>query len=230
VPNRENKAGLFVRWLWLVYLPLGVLALAILLIVAKILSGGVIWPVGLLAIYCIVPARLLIETKRKGLQLPKPPGAKPRGTSDAGPSDASRTAARRMRRPASRGGQSFRGLEGDPSPGGEGTESGSSAAKRPQTRPIPAAARPRTEARRATARVAPKTSPKIMRRRALAGVIGIGRVTSSFGLVMVGVGGFLMILSVTLPTFRLVDAALRGVGRLITRRRPAPPPRARRSG
>lgn len=56
-------------------------------------------------------------------------------------------------------------------------------------------------------------------------IVGIGRVTSSFGLIMVGVGGFLMILSVTLPTFRLVDALLRGIGRLLSRRPAQPRPK-----
>jgi hypothetical protein len=178
----------------LVYIPLGTFVISLALVAGKILTGGSLWLVGLLGLYCVVPARLLLETQRKGLELPKPPGAK------RGPKPPAR-APRAV--PASEAKK--------PSPARERVE------------------RPR--------RPVPRKSPQVIRRRALASligigvlllvggilvIVGIGRVTSSFGLVMVGVGGFLMILSVTLPTFRLVDALLRGIGRLLSRR-PAKP-------
>jgi hypothetical protein len=178
----------------LVYVPLATFVISLALVAGKIITGGALWLVGLLGLYCVVPARLLLETQRKGLELPKPPGAK------------------RGHKPVRRPPRAVPATEAkEPSPVRQRIE------------------RPR--------RPAPRKSPQVIRRRALASIIGIGvlllvggilvivgigRVTSSFGLVMVGVGGFLMILSVTLPTFRLVDALLRGIGRLLARR-PAKP-------
>jgi hypothetical protein len=49
-------------------------------------------------------------------------------------------------------------------------------------------------------------------------VFGMGRLDSSLGLLLAAIGGFLMILSVTVPTFRLFDIVLRAVGRLIGRK------------
>jgi hypothetical protein len=195
VPTREPNPGLFRRWLVLVYVPLATFVISLALVAGKIITGGALWLVGLLGLYCVVPARLLLETQRKGLELPKPPGAK------------------RGHKPVRRPPRAVPASEAkEPSPVRERIE-------RPRRPP------------------APRKSPQVIRRRALASIIGIGvlllvggilvivgigRVTSSFGLVMVGVGGFLMILSVTLPTFRLVDALLRGIGRLLSRR-PAKP-------
>lgn len=48
-------------------------------------------------------------------------------------------------------------------------------------------------------------------------VLGMGRLTTSRGLAMVYVGGCLIILSVTAPTFRLVDIVLRKASRLVRR-------------
>lgn len=238
MPNREPNPGLFKRWLVLVYLPLGTFVICLALVVGKILTGGAVWVVGLLGLYCVVPARLLLETQRKGLELPKPPGAQRgqkaptpgsnRGQKAPAPGDE------RGQRPPTR--EAERGQR-PPTPV---DNRGQKPAPRPK-RAVPAEGakdsspvRERIERPRRPA--APRKSPQVIRRRALASIIGIGvlllvggilvivgigRVTSSFGLVMVGLGGFLMILSVTLPTFRLVDALLRGIGRLLSRR-PAP--------
>lgn len=185
MPRQQDKRALFLRWLWLVYLPLGLLALALPLMFLEVLTGGVVWLVGLLAAYCVIPMRLLMETRRKGLELPRPPGR-------------------------------------------------SGAAAAPVRRP-PAAARPRGPV--STGRPSqPPVPPQIRRRRAVAGVLGIGvmlgvggllfilgmgRASSgSLGLALIGIGGFLMLLSVTLPTFKIVDMAVRAIGRVLGKKQP----------
>lgn len=191
--NQDYSSGLFFRWLWLVYLPLGALGLLIMLLAFGELSGRWLWLIILLAVYCVIPARLLVETKRKGLEFPKPPAR----------SGRSAPAARR-RQPAAK--------------------------PRPQT---------------ANAQAAPKrVSATYRRRRAVVtilglgalvtvggilAIIGIGRATSSSGIVLVGLGSFLMILSVTLPAFKFVDAVIRAVGRLL-RKPPTPGSGSHRSG
>lgn len=191
--NQDYSSGLFLRWLWLVYLPLGALGLLIILLAFGELSGRWLWLVAVLAVYCVIPARLLVETKRKGLEFPKPPA---------------------------RSGRS------------------APAARRPQP-----AAKPRPQT--ADARAAPKrVSATYRRRRAVVtilglgalitvggvlAIIGIGRATSSGGIILVGLGSFLMILSVTLPAFKFVDAVIRAVGRML-RKPPAPGPGSHRSG
>ncbi|MGH2773011.1 MAG: hypothetical protein ACRDIU_07750 [Actinomycetota bacterium] len=57
-------------------------------------------------------------------------------------------------------------------------------------------------------------------------VLGVERLSTTGGLAMVLIGGFLMILSVTVPTFRMVDSILRFGGRLVGRAsgRVRPPP------
>lgn len=198
--NQDYSSSLFFRWLWLVYLPLGALGLLIILLAFGELSGRWLWLTVLLAVYCVIPARLLLETKRKGLEFPKPPAR----------SGRSAPAARR------------------PQP----------AARRPQP-----AAKPRPQS--ADAQVAPKRVSATHRRRravvtilglgalvtvgGILAIIGIGRATSSGGIILVGLGSFLMILSVTLPAFKFVDAAIRAVGRLL-RKPPAPGSRSHRSG
>lgn len=183
MPARRNQQELFIRWLWLVYLPLGLLIVGLPLVFLQVLAGWPVWVVGFLSVYCVIPVRLLLETRRKGLELPRPPGKGPA-------------------RPAA-------------------------AARKPK-----AAARP---AERSTARVErPPVPARIRRRRALAGVLGIGvlsliggllfiigmgRASSGqLGLILIGVGGFLMLLSVTLPTFKMVDITLRAVGRLLSKK------------
>ena len=291
MPKHEPKPGLFKRWLLLVYLPLGTFIVALALVLGNILSGFTVWLVVVLGIYCIVPARLILETRRKGLELPKPPGAKGSARPAPGnrlqrpsPRGESRTATR-PRRPSDndparrRGGDEFdepvtrrresdefdepvtRRRESDefdeepparrriapvdenePAPrrraaglDGDEIDEVSTPTRAPKKRALGASAGGKVATQRIerSRPARPKKSPQVVRRRALASVVGIGvlllvggilvivgigRVTSSFGLVMVGVGGFLMILSVTLPTFRLVDAALRGIGRLLSRR------------
>jgi hypothetical protein len=191
VPARQNKQALFLRWLWLVYLPLGLLVLGLPLVFFEIVTGFGVWVVGILSVYCVVPMRLLLETKRKGLELPKPPGAT-------------------KRRP--------------PSPAREKEV----AAHAPAV-PVETARVPR-----------PPVSGKIKRRRAVAGVLGIGVMlglggllfilgmgkasSGQLGLLLIGVGGFLMLLSVTLPTFKIVDIMVRAIGRLVSKKGP---PRSR---
>jgi hypothetical protein len=188
VPARQNAKALFIRWLWLVYVPLGLLLLGLPLVFFQVLTGAGVWVVGILSVYCVVPMRLLLETRRKGLELPKPPGAKPRT------------------RPA-----------------------------RP-VRDMPLAAEAPAEPV-STARVTrPPVSGKIKRRRAVAGVLGIGVLlgiggllfilgmgkasSGQLGLLLIGFGGFLMLLSVTLPTFKIVDIMVRAIGRMVAKKGP----------
>lgn len=184
MPARRNQQELFIRWLWLVYLPLALLIIGLPLVFMQVFTGWPVWVVGFLSVYCVIPVRLLLETRRKGLELPRPPGKGPA-------------------RPAA-------------------------TARKPQ-----AADRPAEE--RSTARMErPPVPARIRRRRALAGVLGIGvlsliggllfivgmgRASSGqLGLILIGVGGFLMLLSVTLPTFKMVDITLRAVGRLLSKK------------
>jgi hypothetical protein len=188
VPARQNAKALFIRWLWLVYLPLGLLVLGLPLVFFQVVTGAGVWVVGLLSVYCVVPMRLLLETRRKGLELPKPPGAKPR-TRPAGPPRQRAAAAEAPGEPVS------------------------------------------------TARVArPPMPAKIRRRRAIAGVLGIGVLlgiggllfilgmgkasSGQLGLLLIGFGGFLMLLSVTLPTFKIVDIMVRAIGRMVAKKGP----------
>lgn len=177
-------------------MPLGALGLFIILLAFGEISGRWLWLTALLAVYCVIPARLLVETKRKGLEFPKPPA---------------------------RSGRS------------------APAARRPQ--PPQPAAKPRPQS--ADAQVAPKRVSATHRRRravvtilglgalvtvgGILAIIGIGRATSSSGIILVGLGSFLMILSVTLPAFKFVDAVIRAVGRLL-RKPSAPGSRSHRPG
>lgn len=184
MPARRSKQALFIRWLWLVYLPLGLLAVTLPLAFLGVLSGGPVWLVGLLAVYCVIPARLLLETRRKGLELPMPPRSGRRRSSQPPPGRQSEPASAPMRDQPS------------------------------------------------STRVArSEVSPRIRRRRALAGMValvvvavlgvilflvGMGQAGSGrLGLALMGVGIFLMLLSVTVPTFKIVDMTIRGIGRLI---------------
>ena len=187
MPAHQNKRAIFLRWLWLVYLPLGILAVALPLMFFEVLTGSILWAVGLLAAYCVVPMRLLLETKRKGLELPRPPG--------------------------SRAGRAAAATRGAAKPALRREDAASAPAARP---PVP---------------------PKIKRRRAVVGVLGIGVLSAiggvlfivgmgrassgTLGLVLIGIGGFLMLLSVTLPTFKVVDIVLRAIGRLLWRKGPS---------
>jgi hypothetical protein len=167
------------------------LVLGLPLVFFEIVTGFGVWVVGILSVYCVVPMRLLLETKRKGLELPKPPGAT-------------------KKRP--------------PFPAREKEV----AAHAPAV-PVETARVPR-----------PPVSGKIKRRRAVAGVLGIGVMlglggllfilgmgkasSGQLGLLLIGVGGFLMLLSVTLPTFKIVDIMVRAIGRLVSKKGP---PRSR---
>ena len=215
MPNTQNKRALFIRWLWLVYLPLGLLVVALPLMFFGVLTGGMVWLVGLLAAYCVVPMRLLLETRRKGLGLPRPPGA-------SGP-----------RRPGP-------ARSVDPADGPPGVHHPGSGP--PGVQPARSAGFPADEV--STARLdRPPVPARIKRRRAVAGVMGVGvmsllggllfilgmgRASSgTFGLLLIGIGGFLMLLSVTLPTFKIVDLVVRAVGRVVSRKprtsaKPAP--------
>jgi len=218
VPNTQNKRALFIRWLWLVYLPLGLLVVALPLMFFGVLTGGMVWLVGLLAAYCVVPMRLLLETRRKGLGLPRPPGASS------------------PRRPVPPPGPA-RSVDPDGPPGVHHPGDGP-----PGVQPARSGTFPADEV--STARLdRPPVPARIKRRRAVAGVMGVGvmsllggllfilgmgRASSgTFGLLLIGIGGFLMLLSVTLPTFKIVDLVVRAVGRLVSKKprasaKPAP--------
>lgn len=194
MPARQNTKALFIRWLWLVYLPLGLLLLGLPLVFFQVITGVGVWMVGILSVYCVIPMRLLLETRRKGLELPKPPGAK------------SKTRPARPARPV-------------------------------RDRPLAAEAPAEPVS---TARVTrPPVSGKIKRRRAVAGVLGIGVLlgiggllfilgmgkasSGQLGLLLIGFGGFLMLLSVTLPTFKIVDIMVRAIGRMVVKKGPPNP-------
>lgn len=225
----------------MVYLPLGAFALGAVLVVLRVITGGAIVPVGLLGVYAVVPARVLMETKRKGLALPRPPGAKPKGEARTA---SGRTKGARRPFPSPEGNEPK--VNAGPTDRLDRQLESEDEQETPhdevRQRSLPAARKPGGNARSSRVDSSARPSAQIIRRRALAGVVGIGalllvggilvivgigRVTSSLGLVMVGIGGFLMILSVTLPTFRLVDAVLRGIGRLVSRGKPAPSRRPR---
>lgn len=174
------------RWLWLVYVPLGFFALGLPLVLLNLLNGVASWVVVLLAIYCVVPARLVLEARMKGVGLPKPPG------------EVKSKLANKSSVPA----RAARGA-GD---------------------------RPGAAAARHTAATRGRHSGKIMRRRMLAGMIGLGllmsigallvilgidAMRSSVGIFMLGLGAFMIVVSVTIPAFRLIDATLRAVGRML---------------
>lgn len=169
-------------------MPLGLLMLGLPLVFFQVLTGAGVWVVGILSVYCVIPMRLLLETRRQGLELPKPPGAKTRT---------------RPARPVR---------------------------ERPLAAELPA--KPVS-----TARVTrPPVSGKIKRRRAVAGVLGIGVLlgiggllfilgmgkasSGQLGLLLIGFGGFLMLLSVTLPTFKIVDIMVRAIGRMVVKKGP----------
>ncbi|MDQ4149764.1 MAG: hypothetical protein M3164_07250 [Actinomycetota bacterium] len=159
----------------MVYLPLGLLAVGIVLLILGALSGPAVWLTILLAIYGVIPVRIILEGRRRGMPVPTPRGG--------------------IVLPA------------------------------PPEEP-PGAAPPRS------ARAGQPANVLSGRQRALFGltaigilllvggillVFGMARLTSSLGLALVGIGGFLMILSVTVPAFRLFDLLLRAVGRLLGR-------------
>ena len=171
-----GSSPLFVRWLLLVYLPLGLLAIGVVLLLLGALSGPAVWLTILLAIYGVIPVRIILEGRRRGRPAPTPRGAV---ALPAPPAEA-RVVAR----------------EGRP----------------PSRQPANALSR---------------------RQRLLFGlsviagllfvggvllVFGMARLTSSVGLALVAIGGFLMILSVTVPAFRLFDLVVRAVARVVGRR------------
>jgi len=139
-----RKAGtqdLFGRWLIVVYLPIILLAVMLGLLASGALPSWGIWLVVLLAAYDILPMRLLLERKRKGLGIPLP-------------------------------------------------------------RKI-------------------MTGAAVLSALLIIGIIlfvvGMGKVNSSQGLVMVFAGGVLIILAFTVPTFRFIDILLRFGGRILGR-------------
>ncbi len=143
--RRPDGSTLFVRWFWLVYLPLGLLAAGVLLVVFKVLPSDMKWPLLILGAYGLVAGRLLLERKRKGLSVPPP--------------------------------------------------------------------------RSIVIGILSVTGLLVL--GAILFALGMGRLTTTEGLVMAAIGGFLMIFSVTVPTFKMVDAALKWSGKLISKRRPA---------
>lgn len=192
--NQDHSSGLFFRWLWLVYLPLAALGFSLLFLAFGVLSGRWLWLTALLAVYCVIPARLLLETKRKGLAFPKPP-------------------ARSRRAPPSR----------RPRPAARPAPQTASAPAQSASRPVSATYR------RRRAFVAVLGLGVLVTVGGILAVIGIGRATSSSGIILVGLGSFLMILSVTLPAFKFVDAVIKAIGRLLTKPS-APRPGSHRTG
>lgn len=166
------RLTLFGRWVLLVYIPLGLLAVGCLLLILGTVSGKGIWLLLLLAAYCVLPVRLLVERRRRELSFPTP--------RDAG------------------GSRPFRPVAAAPQPPPE-TNVGRL-----------------TVSQRAMAGIVAIAALLLLGGILL--VFGMGRLDSSLGLLLAAIGGFLMILSVTVPTFRLFDLLLRAAARLIGRR------------
>ena len=146
--------------------------------------------VGILSVYCVIPMRLLLETRRKGLELPKPPGAAKMRKTPAGARPARQQAAQ-------------------PGPGGAGVDAPGSPARRSRERS------------RGAGRL-----PGVLGIGVLLGIggllfiLGMGKASSGqLGLLLIGFGGFLMLLSVTLPTFKIVDIMVRAIGRMVIQKR-----------
>jgi len=139
--KRRVSSSLFVRWFWLVYLPLGLLPSAIILRLFGVLPNGTTWIIIILGIWGLLAVRLLMERRRAGLGVPPP-----KSTVIGIGSIAAMT--------------------------GVG---------------------------------------------ALLLILGMGRLTTGQGLAMTAIGGFLMLVSVTVPTFRLMDSIIRGATRLLGR-------------
>ncbi len=174
------RLTLFGRWVLLVYIPLGLLAMGCLLLILGAVSGKGIWLLLLLAAYCVLPIRLLVERRRRELSFPTPRdtgGSRPFRPVDAPPN-----------RPVAAG----------PIPAREANVGGLTGSQRAMAGIVAIAA--------------------LLLVGGILLVFGMGRLDSSLGLLLAAIGGFLMILSVTVPTFRLFDLMLRAVARLIGRR------------
>ncbi len=137
----KNRSSLFVRWFWLVYLPLGLFASAVILRLFSVLPSGTTWILVVLGVWGLLAIRLLIERRRAGLGVPPPKSM-------------------------------VIGIGSIAAMTGIG---------------------------------------------ALLLILGMGRLTTGQGLAMTAIGGFLMLMSVTLPTFRLMDSVIRGTSRLLGR-------------
>lgn len=138
---RADTRTLFVRWLWLIYAPLGLLAVLLVLLVTGFLPRRGLPLLLVLAAWGALSVRLLLERRRRGLRLPAPRSVRAWASSLLG--------------------------------------------------------------------------------AVLAGAIlfwlGAERLSTNAGVAMFSVGGFLMLLAVAAPGFKLVDAAARRAGRLIRR-------------
>lgn len=64
--------ALFVRWLWLVFVPLGLLAALLLLLPTGLLPNWATLPILILSAYSLLAVRLILERKKKGLSTPAP--------------------------------------------------------------------------------------------------------------------------------------------------------------
>jgi hypothetical protein len=152
----------------------------LILLITGNLSGPAVWLVVALAAYCVVPVRVILEGRRRGMGVPTPRGTTP------------------LREPRSR------------------------LIEEPHTpERVRATPPPRQVERLSTSQRALFGLGAIAVLLLLGGILlvfGMARLNTSFGLALVGIGGFLMILSVTVPTFRLFDVLLRAVGRLIGRK------------
>ncbi|MGH2768822.1 MAG: hypothetical protein ACRDIF_07705 [Actinomycetota bacterium] len=142
--GRGGPTDLFLRWLWLVYLPLGLAGMGMLLLVGDVVPWWGVPIVLALTGWGAIAARLLLERRRLGLRIPTPPG--------------------RIAWVAGAGGFLVVG--------------------------------------------------------ALLSWIGLARFTTSGGPAFLLLGGFLLLLALMVPAFRVVALALHMAGRMLARRRP----------
>lgn len=67
-----SKGGLFARWFWLVYLPLGLLIVLFVLFITDALPAWGVPMLILLAGWGLLAVRLILERRRRGLEVPLP--------------------------------------------------------------------------------------------------------------------------------------------------------------
>lgn len=138
-PRSGSTEALFARWFLLVYLPLGLLVVGFIFFILQLLPGWAVPVLVALAVWGIFAVRLILERRKRGLEIPPP-------------------------RSLILGVLTIAGL-------------------------------------------------------ALAGaflvLVGLARVSSAVGITLLLLGGFLMLLAVFAPAFKLVDVLMRSLGRVI---------------